>query len=120
VLDWATARDYRRGENPARWRGHLENLLPKRAKVRRVKHIPALPYGEIGSFLAALRERDGTAAEALEFLILIATRTNETIGARWSEINLDDAIWTIPARRIKTGKEHRVPLSAPLIATLND
>lgn len=70
--------------------------------------------------MAALRERDGTAAEALEFLILIATRTNETIGARWSEINLDDAIWTIPARRIKTGKEHRVPLSAPLIATLND
>ncbi len=118
VLDWATVRGYRRGDNPARWRGHLENLLPQRSKVQRVEHHPALPYGEIGAFMGTLRQHDGVAAVALEFLILTATRTSETIGARWDEIDIDHAIWTIPADRIKAGKEHRVPLSAPAMAIL--
>lgn len=118
VLDWATVRGYRRGDNPARWRGHLETLLPKRAKVQRVEHHPALPYSEIGAFMGTLRQQDGISAVALEFLILTATRTSETIGARWDEIDTDHAIWTIPAARIKAGKEHRVPLSAPAMAIL--
>lgn len=118
VLDWATVRGYRRGDNPARWRGHLENLLPQRSKVQRVEHHRALPYGEIGAFMGTLRQQDGVAAVAFEFLILTATRTSETIGARWDEVDIDHAIWTIPADRIKAGKEHRVPLSAPAIAIL--
>lgn len=118
VLDSAKVRDLRRGENPARWRGHLENLLPKRSKVQRVKHHPALPYAEAGAFIAQLRKREGIAALALEFLILTATRTSETIGAQWMELNLQDAVWTIPAERIKAGKEHRVPLSVPAMAVL--
>ena len=88
VLDWAKARDFRDGENPARWRGHLSNLLPARAKVRAVKHHAALPYGEISAFMADLRTREGVAAAALEFLILTAARTGEVIGARWPEIEL--------------------------------
>jgi integrase len=88
VLDWATARGHRQGENPARWRGHLENLLPKPRTVRRVEHHPALPYNEIGSFMATLRKHDALAARALEFLILTAARTSEVIGARWSEFEL--------------------------------
>jgi integrase len=118
VLDWATARGYRRGENPARWRGHLQNLLPKREKVRRVVHHPALPYIEIGNFMTALRAHRGVAARAFEFLILTASRTSETIGARWDELDVDKAIWTVPAERIKAGREHRVPLSAPLVALI--
>ena len=118
VLDWATVRNYRRGDNPARWRGTLENLLPARAKVQKVKHHPALPYDEVGAFVAALRQQEGISALALEFLILTATRTSETIGARWDEINLEDALWTIPPGRIKAGKEHRVPLSPPAVAIL--
>jgi len=86
VIDWATARGYRTGENPARWRGHLQNLLPARSRVRRVQHHPALSYEEIGAFMAELREQEGTAARALEFVILTATRTSETIRATWSEI----------------------------------
>lgn len=118
VLDWAKARGYRTGENPARWRGHLENLLPRRAKVRKVEHHPALPYAEIGAFMADLRKQDGVAALALEFLILTAARTSEVSGARWSEIDLDKAVWTVHADRIKAGREHRVPLSAPALAIL--
>jgi integrase len=118
VLDWARARKYRDGDNPARWRGNLEMLLPKRAKVQKVRHHAALPYGEIGAFVRDLRAQEGTAARALEFLILTATRTAETIGARWSEIDLEAGVWTIPADRIKAGKEHRVPLSAPALAIL--
>ena len=118
VLDWATARGYRQGENPARWRGHLDNLLPKRAKVQRVQHHPALPYSEITAFMQALRSQQGMAALALEFLILTATRTSETINARWDEIDLAAKLWIIPAGRIKAGKEHRVPLSAPALALL--
>jgi integrase len=111
ILDWAKANDYRSGENPARWRGHLDKLLPKRSKVRKVKHHAALPYGEIGGFMLALRERETTAAQALEFTILTAARTGETIGAQWPEIDPAGKVWTVPAERIKGGREHRVPLS---------
>ena len=116
ILDWATARGYRQGENPARWRGHLENLLPKRSKVRRVEHHAALPYAEIGAFMAELRAQEGVAARALEFAILTAARTGEVIGARWAEINLAERLWTVPAERMKAGKEHRVPLSDAALA----
>jgi integrase len=116
ILDWATTREYRQGENPARWRGHLENLLPKRSKIAPVEHHAALPYGEIGIFMTALRQQEGVAARALEFLILTATRSGEVLGARWGEINIADRAWTIPASRMKAGKEHRVPLSDAAIA----
>lgn len=116
ILDWARVRQYRVGENPARWRGNLEYQLPKRSKVQKVTHHAALPYGEIGAFIVALRAQEGVAARALEFLILTATRTSEAIGARWDEIDLDKGLWIIPAERIKAGKEHRVPLSPPALA----
>jgi integrase len=118
VLDWATVREFRRGENPARWRGHLENLLPKRQKVQKVEHHSALPYGEIGAFMSILRAQDGAAARAFEFLILTATRTSETIGATWGEVDFSAKVWTIPASRIKAGKEHRVPLSPAVLSIL--
>jgi integrase len=112
ILDWATARGYRQGENPARWRGHLENLLPARAKVRSVQHHAALPYAQIFGFITKLRRQDGVAARALEFAIFTAARTGEVIGARWDEINTANKLWTIPAHRMgKSKKEHRVPLS---------
>lgn len=111
VLDWAAARGYRQGDNPARWRGHLDNLLPKRSKVRRVEHHAALPYPEIGEFTAALRGQEGIAARALEFLILTAARTGEVIDAKWEEFDLAERLWTVPAERMKAGKEHRVPLA---------
>src|SRR5579885_113033 len=120
VLDWATARGYRQGENPARWRGHLENLLPARSKVRRVEHHAALPYGEIAAFMGELRGRDGIAARALEFAILTAARTGEVVGARWDEIDIAEKVWTIPGARMKAGREHRVPLSAPALAIVED
>lgn len=120
VLDWATARGYRQGENPARWRGHLENLLPKKAKVRRVEHHAALPYAEIAAFIAELRRQEGVAARALEFAILTAARTGEVIGAKWDEIDLGERLWTVPAERMKAGKEHRVPLSDAALAILED
>jgi len=119
IISWAMARGYRpAGANPATWRGHLAKLLPARAKVRPVKHHPALPYAEIGAFMADLRAQEGIAARALEFVILTACRTSEAIGATWGEIDLDHATWTIPAARIKAGREHRVPLSAPAVAIL--
>ena len=120
VLDWATAREYRQGENPARWRGHLDKLLPARSKVRRVEHHPALPYSELPAFMADLRRRDGISARAFEFLVLTAARAGEVIGARWSEVNLADATWTVPATRMKAGKEHRAPLSARALAILQE
>jgi integrase len=120
VLDWAAARGYRQGENPARWRGHLENLLPKKSKVRRVEHHAALPYSEIGTFIAELQQQAGVAARALEFAILTAARTGEVIGAAWSEIDLEGRLWVIPGSRMKAGKEHRVPLSEPALAVLEE
>jgi integrase len=118
VLDWAKTREYREGENPARWRGHIENLLPARSKVRKVEHHPALPFAKVRAFVRALRRQKGTAALAFEFLILTAARTSEVVGARWDEIDLKKVVWTIPANRIKAGREHRVPLSAPALAIL--
>jgi integrase len=118
VLDWAKARGYRDGENPARWRGHLSNLLPARMRVRAVKHHAALPYAEIGSFMADLRTKEGTAAAALEFLILTAARTGEVIGARQSEIDFRVRIWTVPAERMKGKRQHRVPLSSAAMKVL--
>jgi integrase len=111
VLDWATVRGYRKGENPARWRGHLSKLLPARSKVRKVKHLAALPYADLPSFMVALQAQGGIAARALEFTILTAARTGESLGAKWNEISLIDRVWTVPAGRMKAGKEHRVPLS---------
>jgi integrase len=110
ILDWATVRGYRQGENPARWRGHLDKLLPSRSKVRKTKHHSALPYAELPAFLTSLREQEGIAARALEFTILTAGRTGEVIGARRSEFNMREKLWTVPAQRMKAGKEHRVPL----------
>ncbi len=118
VLDWATVRGYRRGENPARWRGHLEKLLPARAKIRKVKHHPALPYNELAEFLSALRGQDGIAALALEFTILTAARTAEIIGARWDEVDFNEKVWVVPGARMKAGREHRVPLSTAALAIL--
>jgi integrase len=120
VLNWATTRGYRKGENPARWRGHLDNLLPARSRVRTVTHHSALPHAEIGAFVAALREQEGIAARALEFTILTAARTGETIGARWDEIDLPRKVWTVPGSRMKAGKEHRVPLSARALEILRE
>jgi integrase len=120
VLDWATARGYRAGENPARWRGHLENLLPKRSKVRRVEHHAALPYPEIGPFMVELHQQEGIAARALEFTILTASRTGEVIEARWNEINIAEKLWVVPGARMKAGKEHRVPLSRRAMVIVNE
>lgn len=111
VLNWATTRGYREGENPARWRGHLQNVLPARGQIQRVEHHAALPYMELPAFMIALAERDGIAAKALEFTILTAARTGEVIGATWDEIDLGGKVWTVPAARMKASKEHRVPLS---------
>ncbi len=111
VLDWATTRKYRKGENPARWRGHLKNLLPAMKKRLRVKHHPALPYEKIPGFMQSLRAQDSIAAHALEFCILTSGRTVEVIGARREEFDLEKAIWVVPASRMKAGREHRVPLS---------
>jgi integrase len=120
ILDWAKAHGYRAGENPARWRGHLDKLLPARSKVRRVEHHAALFYAELPGFLTSLRGQEGIAARALEFAILTAARTGEVIGARWDEIDLLDKIWTVPAARMKAGREHRVPLSARALAILQE
>jgi len=111
VIDWARVRGYRSGENPARWRGHLQKLLPALKKKSRVKHHPALPYERIGEFMEKLRAENGTAAGALEFAILTAARTSEAILAKPDEFDLKRALWTVPAARMKAGREHRVPLS---------
>jgi integrase len=120
VLDWAKVRGYRTGENPARWRGHLDHLLPAKAKVRKVEHHAALPYAQAGAFVASLRQQPGISARALEFLILTATRTSETLGATWDEVDMKANLWTIPAGRMKAGKEHRVPLSDVALAVLKE
>jgi integrase len=120
ILDWAKVRGFRAGENPARWRGHLDHLLPARARVKRVKHFAAMPYAQIGGFMADLRDQTNLGARALEFTILTAARTEQTRGATWPEIDLGAKIWTIPAERMKGGREHKVPLSAPAVALLKD
>jgi integrase len=118
VLSYATTHNWRVGENPARWRGHLENVLPKKSKVAKVVHHAALPWRESGSFMKALEGLDGTGALALRFAILTAARTGEAIGAKWSEIDMQHAVWTIPGDRMKAGVEHRVPLSREALALL--
>jgi len=111
VLDYATARGYRKGDNPARWRGHLDKLLATPAKVAKVAHHAALSYTEAGSFMADLRQQAGMGARALEFAIVTAARSGEVRGATWAEVDIDQAVWNIPAGRMKAGREHRIPLS---------
>jgi integrase len=119
ILDWAKIRGYRDdGENPARWRGHLDKLLPSPKKVAAVEHLAALPYSGIGEFLARLRQQTTTAASALEFCILAACRTSEVVGSTWDEIDLDQRIWSLPPSRMKGGRPHRVPLSDAALAVL--
>lgn len=110
VLDWCNVQNMRSGPNPARWRGHLDALLPARAKVASVRHHPAVPWKLIPEFMAALRQREDISARALEFTCLTACRTGEVIGATWPEIDLEGKLWTVPADRMKSGAEHRVPL----------
>lgn len=116
VLDWAKVRGYRTGENPARWRGHLDHLLPAKSKIKRVAHHSALPYAEIGTFLQELRGQNGPGAAAVEFLILTAARVGEILNATWDEI--DDAVWKVPGHKMKGGKEHRVPLAGAALRVL--
>ncbi len=118
VLDAATVRGWREGPNPAQWKGNLAHVLPARAKVRKTVHHAALPFTEMPAFLAALRDRPGMAARALEFAILTAARTDETLGAKWDEIDLGAKVWAVPAERMKAGREHRVPLSDAALAVL--
>jgi integrase len=126
ALDWAAARGHRQGENPARWKGHLENLLPKVAKAKAAKrrasgrgeHLAALAWRDVPAFMADLRRQEGIAAKALEFAVLCAARTREVIGARWHEIDVEARVWVVPGARMKGGREHRVPLSERAIAIL--
>jgi integrase len=118
VLDWATVRGHRKGENPARWRGHLEKLLPAKSKVRPVEHHAALPYRDMGAFIVDLRGREGIGARALEFAILTAARTGEVIGAKWEEIDLEARTWTIPPERMKARRGHSVPLSPAALSVI--
>lgn len=118
VLDWATVRGYREGLNPARWRGHLDQLLPAPSRIARQEHHAALPVPELGTFMAALREQSGMGARALEFAILTAARSGEVRGATWAEIDQVARTWTVPAARMKPGREHRVPLSPAALALL--
>jgi integrase len=117
VLDWAKVRGYRSGDNPAKWKGHLDKLLPSKS-AKKVEHLAALPYADMATFVAELRTTDGIAAKALEFTILTAARTNEAIGSRWSEMDLTAGTWTVPKERMKGGREHRIPLSRRAIELL--
>ncbi|RWA60678.1 MAG: DUF4102 domain-containing protein [Mesorhizobium sp.] len=119
VLAYAKARRWRQGENPALWRGHLSTLLPKRQKLQRGRHA-AMPYTDVPAFMALLRDRSATSARALEFTILTASRSGEVYQARWPEIDLDKGIWTVPAERMKAGREHRVPLSKRAVILLHE
>lgn len=118
VLDWAKVSGFRDGENPARWRGNLSHLLPQRGKVKRVEHHKALPYKDMPDFWKALTKHTGTAAQALRFTILTAARTGETLGATWDEIDLKERVWTVPADRMKAGREHRVPLTPAAVVII--
>jgi integrase len=119
VIDWATARGYRKGANPARWRGHLEKLLPAKSKVSPIEHHTALPYAKVPSFMQRLRSINGTAAHALQFMILTASRISEALEAQHSEIDREAKMWIVPAARMKTRKEHRVPLSDAVLAIID-
>jgi integrase len=117
VLDAAKAKGFRNGENPARWRGHLDHLLPRRSKLARGHHA-AMPYEDVAGFIAKLRKREATAGLALELCILTAARSGEILGMQWSEIDFDKEVWTVPANRMKAGREHRVPLPPRAVAIL--
>jgi integrase len=119
VLGWATAMKFRTGDNPAAWSGALSHLLPAISKVQKIEHHKAVPYVEVPALMKQLIGNDSISAKALIFTILTGARTGETIGATWAEIDLDNKLWTIPAERMKAGREHRVPLSARIIALLN-
>lgn len=119
ILNYATVRKFRHGDNPARWTGYLSELLARPSRLAPVEHHAALDYRQVGAFMAELRERDGIGALALEFVVLTAARTGEVLGATWDEIDLDDKLWIVPAARIKGGKEHRVPLSKSALAVLH-
>ncbi len=120
VLDWATVREYRSGNNPARWRGNLDTQLKPRSKVANVEHHAALPYDEIGDFISELRQGQGIGARALEFAVLTAARSGEVRGATWEEIDLKKEVWIIPASRMKAGKEHHIPLSPAAVQLLKE
>ncbi|MGF6411477.1 tyrosine-type recombinase/integrase [Paraburkholderia sp. MM5482-R1] len=120
ILAWAKTRKLRTGDNPAAWRNHLDTLLPKPSQVQDESHFPALPYRQINAFVQELRERPGVAARALEFTILTASRTNETIGATWDEIDVQNAIWVIPGPRMKRSRAHHIPLSPRAVEILED
>ena len=120
VLDAAKARGLRSGENPCRWRGHINMLLPAKSKLRRVVHHAALPYAELPTFMHELRRRQGITARALEFLVLTAARTSEAIEARWNEFDIDGKLWCVPAHRMKSGRDHRVPLSDRAVQIVQD
>ena len=120
ILDWATVRRYRSGENPARWKGHLDKLLAAPKKIQKTEHRKAVPVKDAPDFMQALRKMPGTAARALEFAILCASRSGEVRGMIWSEIDLDSGVWTIPGHRMKAGKEHRVPLSATALKLIKN
>jgi integrase len=119
VISFATARGWRFGENPARWRGHIANLLPSQTKVRAVEHHAALPWSQIGACMSTLRNQPGTAAMGLQFIILTAARTSEVLGARWQEFDIEGATWAVPAERMKAKREHRVPLSDAALSILH-
>jgi integrase len=120
VLDWAKVRGYRDGDNPARWRGHLDKIFPKRSKVAPVEHHEALPYADVGAFVKELRSRKAMAPQALEFIILTAARVSEAVNAKWDEFDLQHKLWIVPPERMKAHREHRVPLSDAAIKLLKD
>lgn len=120
VLAWATTRKLRTGDNPARWKGHLDTILPAPSRVKQIKHHAALPYEELPAFIKELRKQSGAAARALEFTILTAARTGEVIGAKWDEIDKENAVWVIPAKRMKAKKEHHIPLTLCTLTILEE
>lgn len=119
VLDWATVRKYRTGENPARWKGHLDTLLARPSKTKKVVHMAALAYQEMPAFMSKLLEAQGQGARALAFAVLTAARSGEVRGALWEEVSLKERVWTIPASRMKAGREHRVPLCGVVVEMLS-
>ena len=120
ILDYASAYKWRDSNNPARWRGHLDKLLPKPSRVKNSRHHPAMPYQEVARFMEELRINQSISALALRFLILTATRTSEVLKAEWAEIDLKTAVWTIPAERMKARREHRIPLTKESIIILKE
>lgn len=118
VLAWATVSGHRKGDNPARWRGNLDAILPKPSKIQKVTHHPALSLDDAASWFVDVKAREGFATRALEFMALVAARSGEVRGAKWSEVDLDNALWTVPADRMKAGKEHRVPLTKEAVDLL--